>query len=320
MNQQFISEFRNVKYIVDKATSILLVAHSHPDPDTAGANVAMKEYLTALEKKVDIVCFDNFPENLKPLFDVHFLAPEEVDWKLYDAIIALDSVDRGFDRMQQFIQEGHAVILFDHHPHIQSVGDVTVIDASYSSTCEIIYDYFEYAHIAITPRIATALLTGLSFDTGSFQHSSTTPRVLEIASILMRRGAPLTKISDTVFLNKKVSSLRLWGRAFLKAKLIPGNGMIVTALTQQDILECGASTHDLNQAASILSTVPGARFALLFFQLDDKRIKGSLRSKADGGADVSEIAKTLGGAGHKLASGFEMLGTIMEDESGWIVV
>lgn len=319
MNKQFTSEFRNVKYIVDNAASILLVAHTRPDPDTVGANIALKEYIHALEKKVDIVCFDPFPQYLQTLFDVTFLLPEEVNWTSYDAIIAADSVDRGFNKMHKYITENHAVVLLDHHPDIDTTGDVVIIDAKYSSTCEIIFDYFEYAHIAITPAIATALLTGLSFDTGSFQHSCTTPRVLEIASILMRRGAPLVKISDIVFSNKKISTLKLWGRAFAKAKIVEKNGMIVSALTREDILECGATTNDINQVASILSTVPGAKFSLVFFQLDNAHVKGSFRSEEGKGVNVSEIAHLLGGAGHRLASGFEMAGRIIETPDGWQV-
>jgi phosphoesterase RecJ-like protein len=320
MNKRFVAEFRNLKYIIANATDILLVAHTRPDPDTIGANVALKEYLIGLGKRVDIVCFDPFPEYLSDVFMGSFFTPDQVDWQAYQAVIASDSVDRGFDKMQQYITEEQATALIDHHPDINITGDVMMVDATYSSACEIIFDYFEYAHAAITPRIATALLTGISSDTGSFQHSCTTPRVMEIASILMKRGAPLSKISSSVFTNKKISTLKLWGRAFSKAKINPKNGMIVSALTQQDIAECEASTNDVNQVATILNTVPGTKFALVFFQMDDTTVKGSLRSEEGKGVDVSLIARRFGGAGHRLASGFEMLGRIQETPDGWLVV
>jgi len=48
-----------------------------------------------------------------------------------------------------------------------------------------------------------------------------------------------------------------------------------------------------------------APFAACYWDANDKR-RFSLRSRADGGADVSEIAKQYGGGGHKHAAGFEM--------------
>ncbi len=320
MKNRFIAEFKNVKYIIENAERILLVANTRPDPDTIGANIALREYITNLGKHADIVCFDPFPEYLKDLFSYEFSTPDQVDWQSYQAIIASDSVDRGFDKMIEHITQDHATVLIDHHPDIDTTGDVVIIDPSYSSTCEILFNYFEFAHTAITARMATALLTGIAGDTGSFQHSCTTPRVMEIASMLMKRGAPLSKISDRVFTDKKISTLKLWGRAFAKAKINQKNGMIVSALTQQDIAECEASTNDVNQVANILNTVPGTKFSLVFFQLDDATVKGSLRSEEGKGVDVSAIAHRFGGAGHRLASGFEMAGRIQETQDGWMVV
>jgi phosphoesterase RecJ-like protein len=318
--KRFRTEFRNLQYIVRNARRILLMAHTRPDPDTTGANVAMKEYLAGLGKEADIACFDPFPDYLQSLFTAEFLSPEQIDVRLYDAVIAMDSVDRGFHQIAPKLLEDQATVLMDHHPDIETAGDVVMIDASYSSTCELLFDYFEYAHAAVTPRIATALLTGILGDTGNFQHSCTTPRTMEVASILMKRGAPLSKIVDAVFTNKKISTLKLWGRAFVKAKINPKNGMIAAALTREDIAECGASTEDINHVASILNTVPGTKFSLVFFQRDENTVKGSLRSEENKGVDVSAIAHRFGGGGHRLASGFELKGRIVETEEGWAVV
>jgi phosphoesterase RecJ-like protein len=318
--KRFLKEFKTLQYIVKNSQKILLMAHTRPDPDTTGANVAMWEYLAGLGKQVDVACYDTFPDYLSTLFSCEFHTPESLDLKAYDAVIACDSVDRGFGSLVGQFSERQATVLIDHHPDIDTPGDVVMIDPKASSTCEIIFDYFEYVHAALTPRIATALLTGILGDTGNFQHSCTTPRVMEIASVLMKRGAPMAKIVDAVFTNKKISTLKLWGRAFVKAKINPKNGMIVSALTQKDIIECGASTDDINQVATILNTVPGTKFSLIFFQRDEGTIKGSLRSEEHKGVDVSAIAHMFGGGGHRLASGFEMRGKIVETEEGWMVI
>lgn len=52
------------------------------------------------------------------------------------------------------------------------------------------------------------------------------------------------------------------------------------------------------------SLAEGEPFAACYFDRPDARVF-SLRSRGDGGADVSEIAKTYGGGGHKNAAGFQ---------------
>lgn len=317
----FGKEFRTLQYVIENGKNFLLVAHKRPDPDTVGANLALKWYLESLGKHVDVVCFDPFPESLHSLFGSQnvFVHPDQVDWTLYSTIIAADSVDRGFHLLKDRVAEDQVVVLIDHHPDITLTGDIVMIDPQYSSSSEIIFLFFNHVQAKITRPMATALLTGILFDTGNFQHSSVSPQVMDTASHLMKLGAPLTKISNTIFTNKNISAMKLWGKAFEKARFIPGNGLLVTAVTQYDIAECEATPDDIYQVASILSTVPEAKFALVLSERDQETVRGSLRASEHSGVDVSAIAHQFGGGGHKLASGFEVKGKIMETELGWSI-
>jgi len=195
-----------------------------------------------------------------------------------------------------------------------------IVDSQYSSVCEIIYKFLVSINAETNLKIANCLLLGIISDTGNLQHSNTTADVMEIASKLIKKGASVSKIVGSVFSNKKITTLKLWGRAFEKARINPKNKMIVTVLTQEDIKQCEASTDDIAQIASILNAVPGTSFSLVLSQRDNKTIKGSLRSEQYKGIDVSEIAHLFGGGGHKLASGFEIKGKIVEDASGWKII
>lgn len=316
----FGQEFKTLDFIIQEARSILLVAHRRPDPDTVGVNVALKLYLESLGKKVVMSCFDPFPENLKSLMLGEFLHPDQVRLSEFDAIIASDSVDRGFHEFRNELRENQVVVLIDHHPDITLSGDVVMIDSKYSSSSEIVYLYLSHTKTRITREIATALLTGILFDTGNFQHSSVSPQVMDVASHLMKLGAPLAKISAVLFSHPNVSAMKLWGKAFERAKFVPKNGMLVTAVTKEDIVECEATPDDIYQVASTLSTVPEARFALVLSERDNETVRGSLRASVHQGVDVSEIAHTFGGGGHKLASGFEVKGRIIETSAGWEII
>ncbi|EKE16048.1 MAG: hypothetical protein ACD_11C00053G0007 [uncultured bacterium] len=318
--RSFVTEFNTLLYVIKKSGKILLVAHSGPDGDTAGSVLALKEYIQSLGKKVDIACKDDFPLFLTDLSKERFQKPENLNITSYDAIIGCDSVERGFNEIVQNISSDTVTAIVDHHPDITINADIKIIDSSKSSACEIIYNFFTFAKIEITRIMATYLMIGILSDTGNFQHSNTTTKVMEISSDLMKRGASFSKIIESTFANKKMSTLKLWGIAFEKAKINPRNGMISTVLTKEDIQTCNASTEDIGQVASILNTVPGTKFSLILSEREDGSIKGSLRSEEYKNVDVSEIAHKFGGGGHKLASGFTVKGKLIETEEGWKIV
>ncbi|HLC94942.1 MAG TPA: bifunctional oligoribonuclease/PAP phosphatase NrnA [Patescibacteria group bacterium] len=317
--QTFDAEFRSLEYIILKAKRVLLFAHTRPDPDTVGANLALAEYVRSCGKHVDIACFDAFPDALKSLAEDTFFHPDQLDLSQYDAVIVCDSVDRGFHKIAPSLPASQAVVLIDHHPDITTKGDVVIIDTGYSSSSELVYLFFSAIKIKITPSMATTLLMGILFDTGGFQHSNVSPRVMEIASDLMKKGAPLSKIAKIIFTNNTMGALKLWGRAFEKARFNQKNGMLVTGITTKDIAECHAAAEDIHQVASILSAVPDARFALVLSEHADNTIRASLRSTKHQGTDVSAIAHRFGGGGHKLASGFEIQGRLIETNEGFMV-
>lgn len=317
--QTFDSEFHTLEYIIAKANRVLLFAHNRPDPDAVGANLALAEYIKNCGKHVDIGCFDAFPDTLKPFLESTFLHPEQIDVTSYDAVIACDSVDRGFDKVIHTLSEKQVVVLIDHHPDIRISGDVNIIDPDYSSSSELLYLFFTAIEAKITKPMATMLLTGILFDTGGLQHSNVSPRVMEIASDLVKKGAPLEKITQIIFTKKNIGALKLWGKAFEKARLNKVNGMLVTAITQKDVEECQASVEDIYQVSSILSAVPDAKFALVLSERDNNIVRASLRSMEQNNVDVSAIAHEFGGGGHKLSSGFEIHGKLLETENGWVI-
>lgn len=319
--KSFSQEFHTLSYVLKRAEAILLIAHDNPDADTVGANIALQKMLLSQRKRVTIVCRNRFPESLHFLSSSRFVSPEDVILADYDVIVALDSVERGpFAFFQKALSEHQVSILIDHHPRIEIESDIRIIDEEKSSTCEILYDFFTEKKRDIDKEIATALLLGILFDTGNFQHPNTTTRVLEIASELLKKGAPLEKLIRIVSSDKKLSTLRLWGRAFEKMRIIKKTGMAVTVLTQEDLDALGAQPEDTSQIAQILSTIPGVRFGLVLHQKNEKTVKGSFRAQEYSDIDTCLLAKSFGGGGHKLASGFEMQGTLSEKEEGWIIV
>jgi phosphoesterase RecJ-like protein len=315
--KNFQAELKQLKYVIDGAASILLVAHSRPDPDSVGANAALYFYLTALGKRVSVVCSDPLPEKLTPLFTAPalpvFHLPTDVDVQSYDVVMAADSVDRGFDTWRSTLREDQIVVLIDHHPDIDMPADITLIDTEHSSSSEIVYEYFEQHQIPITLPVATALLMGIVFDTGNFKHTNVTPRVMRVGVELMKLGAPLAQIGNVLFAQTRVGGVKLWGRALERARYFPTTGMVVTAITTRDLRECDAEADDIYQLTSTLATIPECQYSLVLSEQEGGIVRGSLRSGDAYETNVSAIAKQLGGGGHVRASGFEISGRLVVD-------
>lgn len=316
----FSRDFKTLNYVIKQSDNILLFAHSNPDGDTAGSVLAFKEYIKSLGKNADIACFNSFPEMITPIVLETFIHPEELDLQKYQLVIACDSVERGFKDVQPKLLDNQVTAILDHHENLSIQGDITISDPNASSVCEIIYDFFTTNGISIDRKISTALLLGILFDTGTFQHANTSAKVLNIASELVKKGAPLSKINSTIFSNKSISTLKLWGRALERSRINKDNGLIASYITKKDMAECGGNSDDIAYISTILNTVPGTRFALILSEREDGKIKGSLRSDEYKNVDVAEIAAQFGGGGHKLASGFEIEGTIVETDGGWKIV
>lgn len=318
--KNFSKRFASLNYVLRHAESILLIAHNNPDADTVGATVALQEFLFSQGKEVVITCNDIFPSALISLVQTHFYMPDKVDISRYDVVIACDSVERGpFSIFAPKLSGKQVSILVDHHQHIEIPADIRIIDDKRSSTCEILYEFFTQQEKEITVKMATALLLGILFDTGNFQHPCTTTRVLEISSDLLRKGAPLQKIISVVSSNRKMSTLHLWGKAFEKMKIFEKTGMAVTALTQNDFDQYGSDQQETSQIAQTLSTIPGVRYGLVLHQKDKHTVRGSFRAQENAQVDVCSLAKNFGGGGHRLASGFELPGTLIETNGTWII-
>ena len=95
--------------------------------------------------------------------------------------------------------------------------------------------------------------------------------------------------------------------------------MVISFLTREDLKKCNASKSDASGIAEVLNTISGSKFSLVLYESRPNIIKASLRSDEHKGVDVSEIAKRFKGGGHKLASGFEIKGTLKEVKGEWTI-
>ncbi len=308
MNDSSVQKFREV---LDQARRIILVAHKNPDGDAIGSALAMHNMLRSQGKETIPICIDSIPQEFS------FLpGAEEFKQKLegsFDLVIGVDCASLDMVAFEDL----NIIVNIDHHPTNNSYGSINIIEPELSSTAEVLYNLFIKLGWVIDKTVATSLLTGIFTDTGSFQYPSTSPRTLEIAADLMKKGAYLPKIVQYTYQTKSLPTLRAWGKALSKVEINKFLEMAVSAISFEDLKKINAKLEDLSGVVSIINTVPDIRVALLLTQIDETHVKGSLRSTQNAGVDVAKMAEQFGGGGHKLAAGFTVKGKLVKTENGW---
>ncbi len=306
------------------AEKLLLTTHENPDGDALGSLTAMHWILEQIGKdSVMYMSPEEFPLSHEyrhmTLEGLLGAPPEDIDER---TVVFLDCGN--IDRMPvDFLQrDGLHILNVDHHHDNTRFGTVNLVVPQASCTAEIVLDLAHELGAEITPPIADALYVGLVTDTGKFMYENTTPAAHRMAAELIEAGVDAHAVYRRLFEELPFRRLQLLTRALQSVARYDDGAVTIAALEREDFEATGGLETDSEGVVDHLRSVEGTKVAVLVRELlsDEKRgcRKVSLRS-TDGLVDVSRIARTLGGGGHRQAAGAttdlaydELVGTLRQ--------
>lgn len=308
--------FGRIHETLRQAERVLLVAHKKPDGDTLGASSALLDWLSGAGKDVTAFCADQPAAAYRYLHNVHqYTCDPVVFGRRYDVVVVLDSGDLRYAGVHDHfprLAPGYTLVNIDHHVTNERYGHLNAVLPDASSTCEIVWRFFETNRIAIDPPMATALLTGIYFDTSNFSNAATRSSTIEASSALLAAGAHNGEILRHTLHNKSIDLLKVWGILLSRLRHNKELDVVSTYILESDV--SGLSNEAVDGAANFLNAVVGESDTVLTLrELPHGQVKGSFRSV---GRDISKVAKLLGGGGHKKAAGFTVAGRIVETPDG----
>jgi len=317
-NRALKIDFQKARNLIEQHRNVLIVSHEYTDGDDLGSVLALGQVLQGWGKQVFMIAKGGVPDSLLFLPGqnevMEHLTPEIIaDCDLLVTCGCGDISRLGLALLDAWQKP---ILNIDHHHDTKMFGTINVWDETAAANCELLYLMFLEWGVEITKPIALALLTGIFTDTGGFRHANVTAQTLEVAAELLRKGAKLDLVSRFTFFQKDLPKLRAWAVAIENARFDPERGIVYTVITEEDLRKVSAEEDDLEGIVELLNTVPEAKYSMLLKQRGDE-VKGSLRSEVYKGVDVSEIARTFGGGGHKLAAGFKFKGRIERTPEGW---
>ncbi len=298
--EQVVEELR-------QADKFLLTTHENPDGDALGSLLGMHGILTQLGK-----------DSLMYLSPDEFPLPYEYRDLQFDGLVGSppeDMADRvavfldcgNIDRMPvDFLQrEGVHILNIDHHHDNTRFGTANLVDPNASCTAEIVWRLTKELGAELTTDIAAALYVGLITDSGRFMYENTTAESHQMAAELIDAGVEPHRVYSRIYESLPFARVLLLQRALARIQRFDDGCITMLSLTSEDFEQAGALENDSEGIIDHARAVKGTAVAVLVRDLGGEREgkrKVSLRA-TDDRVDVSEIARTLGGGGHRQAAG-----------------
>lgn len=287
--------------------------HTKPDADALGSSLGLAGYLIKKNHVVTVIAPTDYPDFLKWMEGNdevliykgnQMLCDEKVNEA--DLVFCLDfsSLDR-IDELGDVISESSAVkVLIDHHIDPQDFADFRSWSIQAAATAELVFDLITDLgdQRLIDKPIAENLYAGIMTDTGSFRHPSTSAKVFEVASNLVKMGADVNKVSRLIYDANSEDRLRLIGYALSERLVVlPEYRTAYFALSADDLKKYKYSTGDSEGLVNYGLSIDGISFAATLIEREDG-VRMSFRSV--GNFSVNQFARdNFSGGGHKNAAG-----------------
>jgi bifunctional oligoribonuclease and PAP phosphatase NrnA len=297
--------------VLSAAETVAVVCHVYPDADTIGAGLALGLVLDQCGKAVQVsfAAPAALPESLRSLPGGQLLVDPHAMRRDVDLVVTVDipSINRLGD-LREMAGTGQELLVIDHHASNQLFGTINFVDPSADSTTMLVAELLDAWGKPIDTEVAHCLYAGLTTDTGSFRWASA--RAHRLAARLVELGVDNAAISRSLMDTHPFRWLTMLSRVLGSAQLLPdavdGRGLVYAVVGHQEWID--ARPEEVESIVDIVRTTQQAEVAAVFKEIEPQQWSVSMRAKA--AVDLSTVASTFGGGGHKLAAGYSTTGSI----------
>jgi phosphoesterase RecJ-like protein len=289
---------KKLKSKLENSSKILIVSHRKPDPDCLFSQLALYYLLKKNYPTKTIILFNkdyfyekdilkNINDDLKLIQNKINESPNEID-----LIIGIETTDEERLGLEKKFIDYNKVFIIDHHASFSIKESVYYLEENADSCSVIIFKLAEFFNFKLTSKFKLNILTGIIGDTVGLRYikNKETFKILEklydekidlFAIIKKIYGFKFSEFKKLIFLIDKI-------KIYYKKRF-----MLIYLEKNKRIKRLGSFLEYLRLITDIET------IALLVKKKN--KIYGSLRSEK---INVGQIAKKLGGGGHKYSAGF----------------
>ena len=275
---QKLSEFLNAY------ENFIIAGHKEPDGDCIGSCLAMSFFLKRKNKNCILMSAGPFKRTEIKEYEHLFTDKLKISDKINPKTTGLIILDcSNFDRVGEIAEliSGFNYIIIDHHATNTEKSDTSLIMPEAPSTTYLIQSIIE----EIGERSAEV-----------FTH----------ASRLIEAGANPKQTFMKINGGKKFESRLLISRILNRMKTYYDGRLVVSYETYDDLLEFGLESRDSDILYQLIQSIEGVEAICIVRQDSPSHCSVGFRSLDK--IDVSKIAASFGGGGHKQASGLYIEG------------
>ena len=292
--------------VVRRCQRFVLTTHVRPDPDALGSSLALAGVLEEMGKNVRIVISSVWPPRydfMDPTRRVKCFVKPGDEYRDADAVIVLDTGTWNqlgdFGDLMKTLKCPKLVI--DHHISQDELGATRFVDTSAEAAGRLVYDAIQALGRPMSSTTANLVFGALATDTGWFRHKNTTPATFALAEKLVAAGAEPTRLYEQLYEQSTLPRLKLQGLALSRMQVVHGGKTAFCEIHRTDYEATGAIPSDTEELVNSPRSIMGVQVAIVFMEQPAGGVKISFRSRDP--IDVSKIAETFDGGGHRLASG-----------------
>jgi len=288
----------------------LIACHENPEGDAIGSELALALALRKMGKTAAVLNADPVPGNLMFLPGADTVVREE-DGSRYEVAVVVDcgSPERT-GSVQEELRKPPLMVNIDHHRTNGCRGDHCLVDPEAAATGMLIYRILDAMGAEIDYDVAVNIYVAILTDTGSFHYSNTSPEAFHIAGEMVRRGIDPWAVAEMVYESRSADRLRLLGRVLASLEIGPGGKVASITTMKKDLADFSAGKDALEGYINYPRSVIGVEVAVSFREEGEREFRVSFRSK--GRVDVSAVAQSFGGGGHRNAAGCTVRGSLSE--------
>ncbi len=289
----------NIFDMLKAGDCVVVAGHTSPDGDAVGAALGLALALNQKGVKVNVL-LEEYAERFDFIQGKEFIYKGDYSMLSPKIFFAVDCGDtERLGRAAEVFNKAEVTYNIDHHISNTSFAQYNIVNPKASSASEIVYEIVK-DKCQVTVDMATALYSGLVFDTSGFKHNSTSRSTHIAAGEMVELGVDTAFIHSKILYEHSLSQFKVMRTALNNVHLIENGDIIYTVITKEELDRCGAKNGDTDGVAEYLLNLRGVKVSALITQREENKVKISLRSKK---YNVNKVASAFGGGGHILAAG-----------------
>lgn len=290
------SIYKQILKKIKEYDNIVIARHIGPDPDAIASEIALRDSIKETFSKKNVYAVGNTVSKFKYFGNLDRIDDSKLNKPL---LIILDVPNKA--RIDGINYDNYDfVIRIDHHPNVESIANIELVDVNSSSTCELIVDLIDNTKLIMNKKIASNLFLGIVADSDRFLLNYTTTKTFKIVTELIENyNLDISNLYGNLY-TRPLNEVRFQSYITLNMTITPNNFGYIKLdkkIMDEYKVDSSAASNMVNNFNFINELLCWA-----FASFDEKNeiYKVNIRSR---GPIINKVASKYNGGGHIFASG-----------------